>query len=76
MIKDEEIVYMIQGDIDITDIKNFCDGACQKEFGRDALQWELTSIKPPMNEGLSRRVSKLYKKNKGMKYLVIHPQEV
>lgn len=73
-MEDEKIVYLVDGKIDTSGLREFCDGVCLKEFGRLAKDWDLGKDPAVMDKSVRNRLTRAFRKTKEGYYLTIRPQ--
>jgi len=75
-MQEEKVIYLVDGKVDVGDLREFCDGVCYKEFGRPAYDWELGREVPVHDKAVNKRLLDRFKKLKNGYYLTIRPMKV
>lgn len=75
-MQEEKVVYLVDGKIEVSELREFCDGVCYKEFGRPAYDWELGKDLPTTDKVLNKKLIDRFKKAKNGYYLTIRPMKV
>lgn len=72
-MKEEKVVYLVEGKVDIKDLREFCDGACYKEFGRPAFDWEIGKELSVSDRSIRKKLLNRMKRTTDGNFLTIRP---
>lgn len=74
-MQEDKVVYLVEGKVDVGDLRDFCDGVCLKEFGRPAYDWEIGKELDISDKALRGKLRSRFRKIKDGYYLTIRPQK-